>query len=250
MIKPNVLEEDKDFVELIKAFDTPIGVIPDISAAPLIEVVAAAGFTFWARSRNPNRSLKEHMYSGLICMLVTLGSEWAHNMAHVIAARLIGKPADAVRIAFGTPLLYYRDLNDASVSPREHFIRSASGPVLNAILLPFGHFWRKYTRQDSLGRDAAEAFVSMNEIILIAGLQPMPGLDGGAMLKWALVDQGNTIPQADDIVRKTNWISSPLLIIGSILAFLKKKRLLGGFLSLLGAMSYLIARGFIKETES
>lgn len=249
MIKPDILQDDKDFVELIKVFDTPMGVVPDISIIPIAEILTAAGFTYWAKSRNPGRPIKEHIYSGILCMLVSLGSEWAHNMAHIFAAKLIGKPADAVRIVFGMPLLHYRDLNDPTVSPKAHLIRASGGPVLNLVLLPLGHTWRKNSRPDSVGRDAAEVLVAMNELLLLAGLQPIPGLDGGAMLKWALVDRGMSIPKADETVRKSNWISAALLTISSSWAFLKHKRLIGGILTLLAGMSFLVAKGYLKETE-
>ena len=250
MIKPNVLQDEKNFVELIKVFDTPMGIVPDISIIPMIEIFTVAGFTYWAKSRNPDRPLKEHIYSGILCMLVSLGSEWAHNMAHVFAAKLIGKPADAVRIVFGMPLLHYRDLNDPTISPKAHLVRASGGPILNLVLLPLGRIWRNHTRPDSVNHNAAEVFVAMNAFLLLAGLQPIPGLDGGAVLKWALVDQGLSIPKADETVRKSNWISAALLTISSTWAFLKHKRLFGGILALLAGLSILVAKGYLKETEN
>lgn len=248
MIKPEVLHEDSDFIVLARVFDAPLGIVPDISALPLVEGITAAGMTAWLRSRHPKRSWRQNLYGGVLCMLVTLGSEWAHNLAHVLAAKLIGKPTEAVRIMFGMPLLHYRDPNDPTVPPREHIIRASGGPALNLILLPIGLVWQKRARRNTVSRDAADALVAMNEFLLLAGALPIPGLDGGAVLKWALVDRGETIPQAEEKVRKTNWVTAPLLTIGGLLAFFKKRTLLGSLLSLLGGLSFLIAAGMIKET--
>lgn len=248
MIKPEVLHEDSNFLVLARAFDTPLGIVPDVSALPLIEGFTAAGMITWLQSRHPERSWRQNLYGGVLCMLVTLGSEWAHNMAHVFAAKLVGKPTEAVRVVFGMPLLYYRDPNDPTVTPREHIIRASGGPALNLILLPIGLVWQKRARHGTVSRDTADALVAMNKFLLLAGLLPIPELDGGAMLKWAMVDRGETIPQAEAKVRKTNWVTASLLTIGGLLAFLKKKSLLGSLLALLGGLSFLIAKNLIKET--
>jgi hypothetical protein len=248
MIKPEVLPRDYDAVELAEIFDTPVVVVPDISSIPANQLIVSVGLAYWAKSRHPERSWRQHLFAGVLSMFVTLGSEWAHNMAHAYAAKLVGKPADAIRIVFGMPLLVYHDLNNESITPKQHLIRGSGGPLLNLFLLPLGCFWQKRTRPGTVGRDAADAALAFNLFLLFAGLQPIPGLDGGVLLKWALVDRGQSIPQADESVRKANWISGLLLTIGSALAFKKRRWWAGGVLGVLGGISFLVAKGWLKES--
>jgi Zn-dependent protease len=169
-------------------------------------------------------------------------------MAHAYAARLVGKPVDAIRVVFGMPLLVYRDLNDETITPQQHIIRGLGGPLLNLLLIPLARFWQIRARPGTVGRDAADAALAMNIFLLFAGLQPIPGLDGGVLLKWALVDRGQSIPQADENVRKANWISGSLLAIGSALSFMKRRRWIGSLLGMLAGISVLVAKGWLKES--
>ncbi len=42
---------------------------------------------------------------------------------------------DAMRIFWGTPLLVYFDIEDPSVTPKEHITRALGGPMFNAVAL-------------------------------------------------------------------------------------------------------------------
>jgi len=247
MIKPEVLPRDYRAVKLTTVFDAPMVVVPGLSALPWNELVASVGFSYWSKSRHPHRKWYQHALAGMLVMLVTLGSEWAHNLAHALAAKLTGKPVDAIRVVFGMPLLVYHDLHDPGVSPRQHILRAVGGPALNLFLIPQARRWQKYARKDTIGRDAADAALAMNVFLVSAGLQPIPGLDGGVILKWVLVDRGQTLSQADDSVRKANWISGAGLAAGSAIALKRRKRLVGGFLGLLAGLSFLVAKGWLKE---
>jgi Zn-dependent protease len=248
MIKPEVLPRDYDSVKLATVFDAPMVVVPHPSALPANQIIVSVGLAYWAKSRYPERPWRQQVFAGVLSMLVTLGSEWAHNMAHAYAARLVGKPVDAIRVVFGMPLLVYRDLNDETITPQQHIIRGLGGPLLNLLLTPLARFWQIRARPGTVGRDAADAALAMNIFLLFAGLQPIPGLDGGVLLKWALVDRGQSIPQADENVRKANWISGSLLAIGSALSFMKRRRWIGSLLGMLAGISVLVAKGWLKES--
>lgn len=180
-------------------------------------------------------------------MLVTLGSEWAHNLAHALAAKLTGKPVDAIRVVFGMPLLVYHDLHDPEVTPRQHIMRGFGGPLLNLMLIPLARLWQKRSPEATISRDLADSALVMNIFLLGAGLQPIRGLDGGVILKWVLVERGQSISQADANVRKANWFSGTGLAAGSAIALRKRQWWIGGMMGLLAGISFLIAKGWLKE---
>jgi Zn-dependent protease len=247
MIKPEVLSRDSQVTKLATVFKAPLVVVPDISVLPLIELITSAGLSRWAKTRHPEWSLSKQVAAGVVTMLVALGSEWAHNLAHSLAARLVGKPVDAIRVVFGMPLLVYHDLHDPDVTPKQHILRGLGGPLFNLLMIPLARWWQQCSPEDSLGREAADAALATNIFLVVAGLQPIPGLDGGVILKWALVDRGQSIPQADDNVRKANWLSGAVMAAGSRLAFRKRKRIIGGVLGMLAGVSFLVAKGWLKE---
>jgi len=84
----------------------------------------------------------------------------------------------------------YYDINDETVTPRQHIVRALGGPICNALILPFALLFRRLARQGSMARDVANAAVGMNAFLCTASLLPIPGIDGGPALKWALVERG------------------------------------------------------------
>ena len=247
MIKPEVLSRDTQVIKLTTVFNAPLVVVPDISVLPLIELITSVGLSRWAKTRHPQWPWRMQVAAGVVTMLVALGSEWAHNLAHALAANLVGKPVDAIRVVFGMPLLVYHDLHDSEVTPKQHILRGLGGPIFNLLMIPLARWWQKRSTPESLGRDAADAALATNIFLVYAGLQPIPGLDGGVILKWALVDRGLSIPQADESVRKANWVSGIVMAVGSALAFRKRKRWIGGVLGMLAGISFLVAKGWLKE---
>jgi Zn-dependent protease len=186
-------------------------------------------------------------------MSAILGSEWCHNLAHAAAARLVGKPVDAIRINLGMPLLVYYDIEDPTVTPRQHVCRALGGPLINLYLLVVSVFFRGFTRPGTMARDIIDAVRGMNLFLVIAGLQPQPWLDGGVMLKWSLVAKGHTLEDAERKVRQANGAAAAGLGIAAAVAFngygvFKKNRKRWGWLfGLLAALSLATATGFLKE---
>ena len=102
---------------------------------PANQIVLWAVMSWAAGREHPRWSRGKSIATGALTMTIILGSEWLHNLAHAAAARWIGKPADALRIFMGMPLMVYRDENNSSVTPREHILRALGGPAFNACLL-------------------------------------------------------------------------------------------------------------------
>ena len=185
----------------------------------------------------------------MLTMPVVLGSEWCHNLAHAAAAQMVGKPMDAIRITWGMPLVVYYDTNDETVTPRQHIIRALGGPAFNLLVLPLALFFRHCTRPDSMLRDIANMAAGTNLFLPAAGLLPIPGIDGGPILKWSLVEKGHTPETADEIVRKVDGVLGIVLAWVGALSVKKRRWLLGGVLLQLAAFALSIALGLFKEQE-
>ncbi len=209
-------------------------------------------------------------------MAAILGSEWCHNLAHAATARLVGKPMDALRVAWGMPLVVYYDVNDESVTPRQHIARALGGPLFNALLLPFALLFRRFTgkRQDipqspvdgsgsgasesgtagaswlfPVLHDVAEAAAGMNLFLSTASLLPIPGIDGGPVLKWTLVERGSTPAEADETVKVVDRVVGAGLGAAAGLAFKKRRRFLGAILAMFSFLALVIGFGLLSEQE-
>jgi Zn-dependent protease len=216
---------------------------------PLTEIIVWGIMTREAGRLHPERSWLTRLGVATLTMPVILGSEWCHNLAHVAAAKLAGHPADAIRITWGMPLLVYHDIEDPNVTPRKHIVRALGGPVINTVFLGIAALLRPLTKFDSPARDIADAAIGMNAFLILGGLLPIPGIDGGAALKWALVDQGQTPTQADETIRRVDAVTAAGLGVGAAVAFKKRKRLLGGIFAMFAGFALVMATGLVREKE-
>ena len=182
-------------------------------------------------------------------MAVVLGSEWCHNLAHLIASNWIGKPMDQMRIQAGMPRCIYHEINDQDVTPRQHIARSLGGPIVSLLLLPVTGLIRILSKPDSISGETAKIAFQTNLFLSLVSLLPIPGIDGGPILKWSLVDRGKTIEEADQVVQKVNGPLAVILGLFSSWAFLSKKILLGIFSLMLGVTSLSIFTGWLKEED-
>ncbi|MFN2195516.1 MAG: hypothetical protein ACK2UW_05255, partial [Anaerolineales bacterium] len=72
-------------------------------------------------------------------------------------------------------------------------------------------------------------------------------VDGGIILKWKLVDAGQTPEQADQTVHGINLgLGAGLLGLGVVLGLLKKRRLVGGLLAAGGIVGIAAGKGWLK----
>jgi Zn-dependent protease len=154
---------------------------------------------------------------------------------------------DALRIVWGMPLVVFYDIGDETVTPRKHILRAVGGPVCNALLLPFALIFRRFTRENSPWRDVADAAVGMNAFLSTGSLLPIPGIDGGPILKWSLVERGYTPEAADETVRGVNRVMSAGLGFAAGVAFRKRRWLLGSILALFALLALALGIGLIEE---
>jgi Zn-dependent protease len=248
MIKPAFLSIDEQPTTIGHVFDTPI-VVKGISGLPMLELAAWGLLSWVADKKKPEWPRSRKIAAGAVTATILFASEWGHNLAHTAAAQRIGKPVDAIRIYWGTPLLIYYDINDQEVSPRQHIQRASGGPIFSALMVPICWFARYFTREGSLSNYVANFALGTNLFIATVALLPIPGIDGGPILKWSLVETGKSRQQADETVKKVNLAMGSGLGVATGLALKKRKRLLGAVIAAFAATSLAIGLGLLKEQK-
>jgi Zn-dependent protease len=246
MIKPAFLEPDDQSTLVGHAFNTPI-VVKGWTGLPLIELVAWGILSWVAGKKRPEWSWRKRVYVGGLSAAIVLGSEWCHNLAHTAIAARIGKPVDAIRIFWGTPLLIYYDINDRQVTPHQHILRALGGPVFNALMIALGWFFKKITREGTISRYAAEMAIGTNMFISSVSLLPIPGIDGGPILKWSLVQQGRSPVEADEAVKAVNLAVGSGLALAAGVALKKRRKWHAAAIAAFAATSLAIGFGLLKE---
>jgi hypothetical protein len=244
--KQNILQDDSSVVGEI--FDTPI-TAGKFTWIPLTQLIVWLIFIRRAAKNKPDKTTFSWTVEGLLKMIVMLGSEWCHNLSHAFSAKVVGKPMDQMKIQMGMPRCVYYELNDQEITPRQHIIRSLGGPIFNAILVPITAILRLFTRPRSIARETLDTAFHTNLFLSVVSLLPIPGIDGGPILKWSLVEKGYKIREADEIVRNTNGPLSIILGLFSSWAFSKKKILAGVFSGMLGLISLSVFAGWLKEED-
>ena len=248
MIKPAVLDPQEEATVVGRVFDVPL-VVKGRTWLPLTQLVAWPIMAWVAKRRLSSRTWRQSLGVGALTMLIALGSEWCHNLAHAAAGWMIRKPMDAIRIIWGMPLLVYYDINDAGVTPQEHIFRALGGPVFNVLVLPFALMLRLVSPARSWLRDIANVAAATNIFLPLVGLLPIPGLDGGPILKWSLVERGQSVQDADRTVRKVNGLLGIVLALGGLFSFKKRRFVIGGLCVQLALIALSIALGIFKEQE-
>lgn len=246
MRKPAMVSPSEDVTQIACVFDTPV-VVKGKTWLPVSEWIVWLFTTWLAGKRRAERTLFQKMGVGLLTMPIISGLEWCHNFAHAAAAHFIGKPMDAMRILWGTPMAVYYDINDTSVTPCQHIFRALGGPLFNAFLLPIALLLRSRTEPEHITRDLADTAVGMNAFLCGVSLLPIPGIDGGPILKWSLVERGSTPEEADESVRKVNGLLGVCLGVASAVAFKKKQGFVGALMALFSGLALAIGSGLLRE---
>jgi len=195
----------------------------------------------------PDRSMGERLGVGALTAATLLGSEWGHNLAHAAAAAWVGKPMDALKVTWGMPLVIYHNINDQTVTPRQHITRALGGPLFNAAILPFALILHRFSRPGSTTRDVATAAVGMNLLLSTASLLPIPGIDGGPILKWSLVEKGCTVAEADETIKKVDRVVGAGLGVAAGAAIKSRRKFLGAILALFSILALAVGFGLVKE---
>ena len=219
----------------------PVVVKPDFWPIPIL----LFGFLTWAVGRRrPQLSWLQRLGVGLLAMPVALVADVGHALAHTVSARMSGAPMDEILLYAGMPRTLYR--NNA-VPPRTHIQRSLGGPIFSLICSMLSLLWWRSTARGSTSHELAEASLAAHSFILLGSLTPLPIVDGGVMLKWKLVEAGQSPEQADQIVQKTTLgLSVTLLGLGAWFGLFRKRKLVGSLLAAGGAAGIAVGIGWLK----
>jgi Zn-dependent protease len=246
MRKPAVFTPGMPARTIASLWGTPVVVIGR-SWLPVTQLALWPVMNWRAGKLNPERSLGEKLLIGTATTCTTLGVEWCHNLAHVAAARIVDRPMDALRIVFGMPLCVYYDLDPEDVSPRQHILRALGGPAFNLIAAAGFWIWREASPPGSPGEDIANTTLGAALLILGAGLLPYPGLDGGPILKWSLVELGKSRQAADRFTQRVDGVVGAGLTLSAVGAARRGRRWLAALLGLLGLLGLAFAVGLVRE---
>jgi Zn-dependent protease len=248
MIKPAFLEHEDRPSVIGQVFGAPL-VVKGWSGLPVIELLAWGILSRVAGHKHSGWSTGKQVCAGAVNTVILLGSEWCHNLAHTFVASLIGKPVDAIRIFWGTPLLIYYDINDRQVTPRQHILRALGGPVFNAMAMPIAWLARRLTRQGTFTHYVADFAFGTNAVLSTVSLLPIPGIDGGPLLKWSLVETGRSPEQADETIKMVNRYLGTGLVAASGLAVKKRKKWLAVAAAAFASTALAVGFGLLKEQK-
>jgi hypothetical protein len=110
--------------------------------------------------------------------------------------------------------------------------------------------WWRISPHGSLSHDLAEPSLAGHSFILLGSLAPLPMVDGGIILKWKLVEAGQSPEQADRTVHKTSLsLGAAFFGLGIMLGLIRKRRLVGGLLAAGGVMGIAAGKRFVLQSD-
>ncbi|MFN8489304.1 MAG: hypothetical protein U0350_17105 [Caldilineaceae bacterium] len=203
------------------------------------------GFLTWvAGRRRPQLSWRQRLSVGLLAMPVALVADVGHALAHTVSARISGAPMDEILLYAGMPRTLYRN---NGVSPKTHIQRALGGPIFSLICSILSLLWWRRTVRGSTSHELAEASLVAHSFILMGSLTPLPIVDGGVMLKWKLVEAGQSPEQADQIVQQTTiGLSVAFLGLGALFGLWGRRKWVGSLLAAGGAAGVAVGSGWLK----
>jgi hypothetical protein len=199
-----------------------------------------AGLGSW---RWPGQSLGAYLLVGVVGVFLALLADVGHACAHTVSARLAGAPMDVILLGADMPRTLYWN-ND--VPPRAHIMRSLGGPVYSAVGLLIGIGWLLLAPPETALRYLGEIWTVANGFIFLAVFAPIPIVDGGVILKWALVLGGRSEAQADELVRRIGLGLGVGFLAAAVLFLLITNWLLAGILLVIGLVVFGAALKIIR----
>ncbi|NDJ51828.1 MAG: hypothetical protein GYB68_01945 [Chloroflexi bacterium] len=189
------MSHSSEFPTLVVINDTPIKVTPP-SVVLLTSIIS--GSALWSRWRHPEGEWGRHILVGLIGGGLALVADIGHGLAHSVSSQRVGAPMREIRVTF-VALSVYDD--DPSITPRQHIGRALGGPIYSASLAALSWLWLRSSTSDTLHHDAATISLGLNLLTLGGSLLPIKYVDVGSILKWSLVEGGQSEAQADEALR-------------------------------------------------
>lgn len=203
---------------LFKIFDTSITAEPSAAITPLILMGVGTRLAGW---HDPTRSWPARLRIGLLTGIAYELAGLFHYLGHIISSLLADAPMDGVHFSYPMPRSIYHRNDD--ITPQQHIGRAIGGPLFSMMAVVGKLFLRLFTKPGSIIRDYLNVAILVNLFLGIGSLFPVPHVDGGVLLKWRLVETGQSTEEADKIIGKTNLFFNGILM-GVVLFFLLWKK--------------------------
>jgi hypothetical protein len=184
----------------VRIFGTPVKVSFKFL---LIIAILWGGVTWLGLYWHPGREFLQGLLIGLVTALLLLFAEYGHPLGHIFSARYAGAPMDEILISLDMARTLYSNNN---VLPKVHRMRALGGPIFNLIGLLLSLAIYTVGSGNSIVAELAGWSALGHGLLLIMSLSPIPSVDGGTILKWTLVERGKTEREADEMVRRIDWM--------------------------------------------
>ena len=184
----------------VRIFGTPVKVS---FMFLVIIVILWGGVTWLGLYWHPEREFWQGLLVGLVTALLLLVAEYGHPLAHIFSARFAGAPMDEIVVAADMPRTLYTNNN---VAPKVHRKRALGGPIFNIVGLLLSLAIYGLASGNPIAQELAAWSAFGHGMLLIMSLSPLPPVDGGTILKWTLVERGKTEREADEMVRRVDWV--------------------------------------------
>ena len=226
----------------MRIFDTPI----KVKVTFLIYIVPIwIGVTWLGLYWHPGRGFWPGVLIGFVTVILLLIAEIGHPIAHIFSARYAGAPMDEIQIAAETGMprtLYWNN----EVSPDAHRMRAMGGLLFNLLGLLLSLAIFAAVPVNSIARELAAWSAAGHGLLLIMSLAPVPMVDGGTLLKWTLVARGRTVTQADEIVRRVDWVMGIVGGVVGVVLIALQMWIAGVILGGIGVVVLCVAAGKIR----
>lgn len=177
---------------------------------------------------SPGVSLLARLRRGLFTTIAYVICDITHYGGHIYSSRVANAPVDQVHFGAPMPMTIY---NNNDVSPEAHKLRAIGGPIASLLMLLILLFLRAFTAPNTMLREFFNIQSWVHGILGFGSLAPIPFVDGGSILKWTMVQRGQTPEQADESVKEANLVLGGFIgFVGLVGALLKKWKLAAGCL--------------------
>jgi cytochrome c biogenesis protein CcdA len=239
-IPPSSPSPSRQTARTLRLLATPLEVAPGF----YFNLAALwAGMSWLMGVKHPSWSWLKRIFSGALTGFALIFADVGHAFAHTFSARAAGAPMDQIRLTSSMPRTVYFD---ESVPPRAHILRALGGPIFSALGFMISRAVHRLVPCNSVVREVASWSSVGHGLIFVGSLAPLPIVDGGSILKWSLVESGQTPAQADQIVQQAG-IATALAATTAGAAFAARRKWLpaAGLLAA-GLVAIAAAKGKVR----
>lgn len=223
---------------VVTVFDTPVRIKPGFWGV----LATLWAVMMWLTGRRlPGRTGPARLLIGSLATPVLMSADVVHALAHIFSARLAGGPMDEIVLGMHMPQTLY---HDNQVPPAVHRGRALGGPVYSGAAMIADLAARQMTPKDSAIHEILGWSAAGNGFILAGSLLPLPFVDGGSILKWTLVERGQSEAAADQTVQVVNVALGATAAVAGAGLLARRRRWPG--LGLIAAGAFLVAAGLGK----